>query len=244
MSDVFGFSTEPGDAVNIVPIVKYDAVSGRMSRIDRVQDSTGAIKNEPVDITTEPKFKAIFDFENVEVGWILFVAGQAPDFRMVPIGSMQPPKPSPTHKHGVRCMLKLSTECAAGQSPVREIAGTAKAIVNGIRLVYLQYLAERGNNGGKLPAIMLEKTTPVKSGSGQFQRTNYHPVFKIVGWVTRPADLVFVPKAMPVSAEPMAQAPATAPSTGSTRAVPPQAHIAQAPAEQLKQMADIADDFG
>ena len=42
--------------------------------------------------------------------------------------------------------------------------------------------------------IVLEKTTPIKSGSGERQSTNYQPTFKIVSWAPR-GDLVFEPKA-------------------------------------------------
>ena len=74
---VFGFSTEPTSG-DFLPIIKYDARAGRFFRIDR-----GANGNEPVDITDS--FAAVFDFENVEVGWMNF-SGPQPDFKLVPMG--------------------------------------------------------------------------------------------------------------------------------------------------------------
>jgi hypothetical protein len=41
---------------------------------------------------------------------------------------------------------------------------------------------------------MLEKTVPIKTGSGEKSSTNYHPVFAIAGWVPR-GDLAPQPKA-------------------------------------------------
>ena len=55
-----GTSSGGGD---FLPIVKYDARAGRFFRVDR-EDGVST----PVDITRS--FKAVFDFENVETGWI------------------------------------------------------------------------------------------------------------------------------------------------------------------------------
>jgi hypothetical protein len=242
-NNVFGFSTAPASSDDFLPIVQYDARAGRMFRTDRVMaPGTTTFETSKTDITSI--FKAICDFENIETGWVRFVAGSAPDYWLVPMGSTLPPQPSPDHKNGMRFMLKLSKECAADQPPIREIASTAKSMVSGAADIYLKYLAERESNPGKLPVLMLEKTTPIKSGTGVTSSTNYHPVFKIVGWVPR-GDLVFVPKAGAAAPTASSAAPAggsggspnaTAPSTGSTRAA--------APTQQAKQTVDAADDFG
>jgi hypothetical protein len=150
------------------------------------------------------------------------------------MGQQLPDRPSPNHKNGIRFMLKLSKECA-GDKPIREVAGTSKAFLSGIEAVYTVYLAERGRYPAKLPVITLEKTTPVKTGSGERSSTNYHPTFGISGWAPR-GDLVFVAKgtsAAPAARAAAVAAPATAPATGSTRAEAPKA------AETVS-----ADDFG
>jgi hypothetical protein len=226
---VFGFSTETAEGGDFLPIIKYDARAGRWFRVDRVETPNGFV-GETADITAI--FKVIADFENVEVGWINFVAGSAPDFRLVPIGQRLPNRPSDVHKNGIRFMVKLSTECAAGQPPVREVAGTSKAFLSGVEAIYNEYLAERSKNPGKLPVIVMEKSTPVKTGTGERQSTNYHPTFKIVAWVAR-GDLEFVAKADSAVASPATQP--GAPSTGSTRVAPPQAKTA---------VPDMAADFG
>ena len=230
---VFGFSTAPSEGGgDFLPVLKYDARAGRFFRVDRVDNGQG-FESEQVDITQGVKFLA--DFENIEVGWINFTPGQAPDFRLVPHGTQLPDRPSPTHKNGLRFMLKLSPACG-GDKPIREIAGTSKAFLSGVEAVFLKYLAEKGNNPGKLPVLTVEKITPVKTGSGAQSSTNYHPQFAISGWSER-KDLAFVPKsgAAPASAKAtagQADAPSVAPSTGSTRAA--------APAAQT----ELVDDFG
>ena len=67
--NVFGFSTEMSGGGDFTPIVKYDSRAGRIFRVDRVQTNDGFV-SDPVDITQG--FKAVFDFENIEVGWIDF----------------------------------------------------------------------------------------------------------------------------------------------------------------------------
>ena len=230
---VFGFSTEPSQGGDFLPIIKYDARSGRIFRVDRIETTNGFV-GEPLDITGI--FKAIVDFENVEVGWINFATGSAPDFRLVPIGQRLPGRPSEVHKNGIRFMVKLSKEGAGEHAPVREVAGTSKAFLSGVEAAYNEYLAERSKNPGKLPVITLEKTTLVKTGTGDRTSTNYHPVFRIVGWAPR-GDFVFVPKAT----ETVHVSPSTqpgAPATGSTRAAPPP------PPPPKTAVPDMAADFG
>jgi hypothetical protein len=219
-SNVFGFSTEPSQGGDFTPIVKYDARAGRFFRVDRIDTGSG-FENNPVDITGV--FKALVDFENIEVGWIDFVPGSAPSFVLVPMGQQLPDKPSPRHKNGVRFMLKLAKDCG-GDKPIREVAGTSKAFLSGIEAVYVQYQAEKAKHAGQLPAIMLEKTTPIKTGTGEKSSTNYHPTFKIVGWAPR-GDLAPQSKVMTNGS---GQA---APATGGSRAVPPQQAAAVSPGD-------------
>lgn len=228
---VFGFSTETitGD---FLPIVKYDARAGRIFRVDRV-DTGGQVVSEPVDITRN--FKAIFDLEHIETGWIKLGGGGAPDFRLVPMGTLLPDRPpgndhqgKPLYNNGIRLMLKLAKECG-GDKPIREIAGTSKAFLSGVEKLYHDFEAGRkGENADKLPVVVLKDTIPITSGQGAKQSTNYMPVFEIVGWSLR-GDLVFQPKggaqirpASPSVAATIMNAP---PATGGQRVAPPAADI-------------------
>lgn len=208
----FGLSYGGGGG-DFLPVVKYDARAGRMFRVDK-----GADGSESIDITKA--FKAVFDFENVEVGWIRFGVGAAPDFQLVPIGSQLPAKPSEDHRQGVRLVVRLAKECGGD---VREIAGTSAAFLGGMEKLYDEYEAAKAANPGKLPAVVLSDTRAVESGSGAKKSTNYAPVFQIVGWVKRPQDLVASPRG---SSAPAAAAPAqrtAPPSTGSTKVSAPAA---------------------
>jgi hypothetical protein len=224
---IFGFSTEPSQGGDFLPILKYDARAGRFFRVDRIDTGSGFV-GESADITA--MFKAIVDFDNVEVGWIDFQPGSAPSFALVPMGQKLPDRPTPRHKNGVRFMVKLAKECTGpdGKS-IREVAGTSKAFLSGIEAAYVEYQKFKASNAGKLPVLTLEKTIPIKTGSGEKSSTNYHPVFRLVGWVPR-GDLAPHPKANG-SVQQQTQANTSAPATGAaTRAAPAQA--------------SLSDDFG
>jgi hypothetical protein len=227
----FGFSTETSEGGDFTGICKYDARSGRMFRIDRIQDANG-FTNDQVDITAI--FKACFDFENVETGWMLFAPGIAPSLHLIPLavldkGGTYPEKPSPDHKPGVRFMVKLTKACG-GDKPVREIAGQSKAFLSAVEELYAEYERQKGQHPGELPVVELVRTVPVKSA----QSTNYKPEFRISGWAKRPADLT--PREP--SKAPVQPLKATAPATGSQTVPPPNQYRRVEPV----QMAD--DDFG
>lgn len=209
---------------NFLPIIKYDARAGRMFRVDR-EDGVSV----PVDITRN--FKAVFDFENLEVGYINFDTGSAPDFVMVHYSEGLPEKPSDKHRQGLRLTVKLAGELGGD---VREMAGTSRAIITGVDALHDAYLAGATSNAGKLPVVVLADTVAVESGSGTKKSTNYQPVFEIVGWVKRPGGLDAKERA--ASPAPMRSAP---PATGSTRAAPP----AAAPKAKPPAMAE-EEDFG
>lgn len=223
------YESGAGGGGDIVPFVKYDARAGRMFRNDRTE-TNGTYSNNPVDITGG--FKAVFDLENVEVGYILYAAASAPAYMLTKLGNPLPHKPGDGKwKQGARVMIKLHASCGGD---VREITSNAAAFLKGLDDLHSAYEAGKAANAGKLPIVTLKTTVPITSGSGEKKSTNYQPVFEIAGWAPRPADLVHVAKEQPLST---AAAPATAPSTGSNVAPPPAAKPAT-PA-----MAD-AEDFG
>lgn len=201
-----------GDGGEIIPIVKYDARAGRISRRDRVNG-----EYETVDITND--FKAVMDFENVEVGYINFDTGSAPDFVVVPLGSAMPDRPSDKHRQGVRMLMKLGSNCGGD---VREMASTAISFLGSMDSLHNAYLAGAKENPGKLPVVVLKGVTTVVSNGGGQKSTNYAPNWAISGWAPRPSDLVARPRG---GSEANASAPVSSgpPQTGSTKVAPPAA---------------------
>lgn len=216
----------------ITPFVKYDARAGRLFRRDR-SEVNGAYVSNDVDVTSA--FKAVFDMENIEVGYSKFAAGVGPEHLLVKLGDPMPHKPADSgFKQGVRIMMKLHASCGGD---IREITGNSAAFLKGVDELHTAYEAGKAANPDKLPVVTLQSTMPITSGSGQKKSTNYQPVFEIVAWAPRPTDLVHVAKG---SAAPMQQtaSPSTAPSTGSTQVSAPP------PAAQQKVLETADNDFG
>jgi hypothetical protein len=69
------------------------------------------------------------DLENLEVGYLLFAAGAAPQFLLVKLGDPMPQKPADAKwKQGVRVMMKLHQSCGGD---VRETSSNAAAFLKG-----------------------------------------------------------------------------------------------------------------
>lgn len=190
-----GLTTSSGEGGEFNQICKYDARAGRFFRVDR-ELIAGAWETNNVEITQG--FQAVFDFEQIEVGYILFSAGAAPQWCMVKLGEPLPAKPSDKHRQGFRIMLKLGKNIGGD---VREFASCAGVVINAMDALHDQYKKEAvGAARGKLPVVSMTGSTPVVSnGKGQ-SSTNYAPVFKITKWIARPEDL-------PVGAEPKRSEP-------------------------------------
>ena len=178
-----------GNGADRVPVVKYDARAGRIFRLDRTQDAGGNWSSNNVEITDG--FQAIFDLENIEVGWLNFPAGNAPEMTLVKLGQPIPPKPSDRHKQGFRLLMKLGKSIGGD---VREMASNTGMSIGAMDALHSAYEADRAANPGKLPVVGLESTTAHtstgKDKDGRAQTsTNYAPVWTIVAWVPRPAEL-------------------------------------------------------
>jgi len=205
-----GLNLSSASSDDIIPIIKYDARGGRISRRDY---NGGDVETH--DITNN--FKAVFDFENLEVGSIDFSTGGAPSFVMARYGSPIPQAPNGDHKPGARLLVKLVGESG---NDVRELASTAKAFLKGLDVLHNAYLTGVKENPGKLPLVEMQGVTQLSTGSGDRKSTNYMPNFVITKWGARPADLVYTPRGGQPEQSASSSSP---PSTGSTKVSAPPA---------------------
>lgn len=185
-----GMQTESGGGGDFTPIVKYDARAGKMFRVDRTQDDGGSWNTDNVEITNG--FQAVFDLENIEVGWALFAAGAPPSFALAPLGVPMPARPTSEHKNAFRILIKLG-KSAGGD--VRELASQAKVMIAAVDKLHDEFTAGLKTNPGKLPVVAMTGSAPVVSKGQGKSSTNYQPVFEIVKWVDRPAELNGAPAA-------------------------------------------------
>lgn len=204
-----GFFDGVGEGGSFLPIIKYDARSGRISRRDRENG-----ENNDVDITRN--FKAIFDFENVEIGWINFNTGGAPEYRVARYadgGAVDKPA-GEGFKRGVRLVVKLSKECGGD---IRELSSNAAAFLDGAKALMDAYEKGSKDNAGKLPVVELKDSVAKTSSGGALKTTNYVPVWEITGWVKRPEDLVYTARSSSAPSN-SSEGPA---ATGSTKVSAP-----------------------
>ena len=227
MSLFSGTSSGGGGNADRLPYVKYNAKAGRLYRVDREQIGPSEWATSEEEITNT--FSAVFDPENIEIGWIYYPTGAAPLFAVSRIGEPKPARPSNDFKEGFVITMKLAASCADGKPAIRQLSGNAKVVQAGIDAFYTEYQAGKGANPGMLPVVSLAEVTPITTENKYGKQTNFQPVFKITKWVKRPDDLVY--KATPISEAPASTpapvASSAPPSTGSTRVDPPKAKAAE-----------------
>ena len=199
--------------------VEYNAKAGRFYRVERV-DVGGTYETQKIEIR-DNEFSAVFDLENIEVGWAYFAAGSAPSIHLAKLGGAIPARPNADHKQAFKLRMALSKACAGTGDQLREFMSSANGVRGAMDKLHDDFVAGSAQNPGKLPAVKVKAVVPVTNKHG----TNYTPDFEIVSWVDRPAVLVDAPAPAPATRA------ATPPATGST-----------APAAQPVSV--DADDFG
>lgn len=200
-----GINTEGGGS--FVPFVKFDARAGRWFRKGDRE------KGEASDVDVTNGFSAIFDFDNIEVGWMLLASGQAPAYVMQPVAKGLPPKPEGEFKQGFRMKVMLANALGGG---VYELASSSKAVIAKIDALHTTFSTAAEAKQGKLPILTMTGTEVIETTGPKGTTRNYAPAFKIEGWVARPAALVAGANPAP------AAAPAAGPAaTGSTPVPPP-----------------------
>lgn len=186
--------------------VEYNAKAGRFYRVERV-DVGGTYETQKIEIR-DNEFSAVFDLENIEVGWAYFAAGSAPSIHLAKLGGAIPARPDQNHKQAFKLRMALSKACAGTGDQLREFMSSANGVRGAMDKLHDDFVAGSAQNPGKLPAVKVKAVVPVTNKHG----TNYTPDFEIVAWVDRPAVLADTPAPAP------ATRPATPPATGSTAA--------------------------
>jgi hypothetical protein len=164
---------------NFLPALKYDARVGTLYLQDRVFEG-GRWESEQRDVTD--KFRATFDLETAQRGWINFPKGAAPQTVLVPLGQDPGDPPTSEYKEGLRVLVKMDASLGGD---VRELMSTAVALWNALDDLHDAYLAGSADHPDALPVVDLDTVVETRTMNG----TSFTPVFKIVGWTPRPPDL-------------------------------------------------------
>lgn len=145
--------------------------------------------------------QAVFDFENVQTGWMLIATGQ---FEFLPDNTLgkKTAQPSPEHKRGFKSVF-YSKELGG----VVEYSANGAGANMGLEALWKKVQAQAQDNAGKLPVVEYKGSTPVKAGKG----TTRIPNFDVVKWVARPASLQEGAVAEPQISAPVPVKPAPSP---------------------------------
>jgi hypothetical protein len=167
-------------------VLKYDARVGRLYTQDRVLER-GSWQTVQSDCTDG--FRALFDLQILQQGHIAFPKGAAPLAILFPAGAEIGDPPSENYKQGLRVLVKIDDDV------VRELMSTAVALWSGMDVLHDDFLAAAKEHAGELPIVELVDTREIKNAGGGI---SHEPIFRIVDWVPRPAD-------MPETAAPRSQ---------------------------------------
>jgi len=161
-------------ANDFIPPLRYSATTGLWTTWDEVA-------REMVEVAAG--FTAIIDLEHVKTGWLRFARGEKPDL-VWDLGGNIGQRPSKDHRRGFAVNL-FSPEIYG----LRELCSNTTGLVAALVALYDQYEAAPERQRGLLPLIQCGEPTPVETSNGQV----WDPVFVIVDWIPRPAELPVPP---------------------------------------------------
>jgi hypothetical protein len=165
-------SSNTGGEGGFKVFVSYNAKAGRWYTKEDRQEA------EQFEVTN---MTAVFDMDNLRIGWFLFAPGVAPVKQFDPSLSEPSPKPADGFKKG----FELDVFSEKNLLGVREFSSTAGIVIDAMNDLYDHWLTDKASNPGKLPVVKCVGVTPVTNKHG----TNYKPQLEIVSWVDRPAEL-------------------------------------------------------
>lgn len=141
----------------------------------RFSPQANAWTNQDGEFTFE---KSVFDYENLETGWMLIAAGI---FEFLPDNGLgqKGAQPSGEHKRGFRATFFNKT------MGVAEFSANGAGANMGLEALWKQVQAQQSANAGKLPVVEYKGSRPEKVGKG----TTRVPLFEVVSWVARPAAM-------------------------------------------------------
>ena len=179
----FGMNVRTGD---FLPVAKYDARAGKFFKMDKRMDGGS-------DATEVPQgTKFALDIGTFEAGYVSF-GPQGPVRHMVPYykGVAMPPQPQDKDAEGKNVFRSGFWSKIAGNAidGAREWCSNAAVLVNAMDELWEKAVVFPEAAAGKIPLVSIIGTIPVKSGTGAKASTNYGPIFKLEGWVDRPAML-------------------------------------------------------
>jgi hypothetical protein len=211
-----------------LPIVKFDARSGRLFRIDKVDG-----QSVPTEIPLNTAFGV--DFGTLEAGYVFFSVQEGPVRRMVPYhaGVDMPSQPAERDEKNkmlyrpgfwIKIIGAVFAIDAKGDGMVREWCSSASSLLNAMDDLYERYRVAPEAAQGMIPSVAIIGANPIKTGSGTRTSTNYAPIFEIRKWAPRPEQFLG-PRTTPIPG----QEPFGGARNGNGQPLPPTPPVAAPP---------------
>lgn len=168
---------------DFLPSFRFNAVSGDAMIVSSAQGASGEWEKNEVDVNFPQKF--IFDFENLEIGWMKFTVS-GPSYIMVKIGERIPPVPNgdKDYKQGFRISLYSS------KLGLSSFSNSSKTIAEVMDVLHDQYLNGLKTNTGKLPVVEIKGTKKISLKTKEGTKNYKQPDWAIVSWVERPEAIM------------------------------------------------------
>ena len=174
-----GFTKNSGE--DFLPSFRFNAVSGDAIVAWSEKDAAGEWEKKEKDVSFPVKF--VFDFENIEVGWLHFSAS-GPNFSLVKLGNSLPQKPTPEHKQGFR--VKMYNK----EHGVCSFANSSRTIADVMDALHDEYLKGVKDNAGKVAVVEIRGVKKVSVKTKEGSKNYKQPECSIVAWVTKPEQLI------------------------------------------------------
>lgn len=199
-----GFGLSIGGGKDFLPTIRINGKDGGVER------STWDGSERGLEVVDD--LVCLMDWSTLQVGWVEFT-DKGPDKRLVAIGDPLPDRPSEKHKQGVQVVVYLP-----GGLGCHEICSTAIGVVGALERIYEASIAAPPWQEGLVPVVRLTEFQKEKTKHG----ARAIPVFEILDWKDRPAELE-EHKAMPKprAAMPASNSTSRPAATGSTQMTPP-----------------------
>jgi len=149
--------------------------SGGSGNYIRFSPQANSWSNQDGEFTLD---KFVFDYENVQTGWMLIATGVF-EFNADDSLGRKGAQPSPEHKRGFKVVFYNKT------MGVAEWSANGAGSNMGLEALYKQVQAQVASNEGKLPVVEYKGSRPEKVGKGSTRV----PEFTVTGWVARPSAL-------------------------------------------------------
>jgi hypothetical protein len=178
-----------------LPIVKFDARSGRLFRMDKNESG----QSVPTEIPYGTTFGV--DFGTLEAGYVYFSLTQGPMRQMTPYyeGATIPPQPTERddqnrilYRSGfyIKIIGNAFMTDDRGNGAVREWVSNASSLLNAMDDLYNRYRIAPEAAQDQIPIVAITGVNTIRTGSGQRATTNYAPIFEIRGWAPRPIPML------------------------------------------------------